>query len=235
MPPSVGVTKILPGGSCSVTTALPAGLLPILPTVTVAIMGTLGCMVVALNLTEVSKSGGLWSTCVITGPPVLSVVLGSWTPAGGVIVTVFWKVPDAGAVARTSIVTKPPAGNVATLVAILPLPLPAAQIAPALPTQVQVTPVKTAGSASTISAPLADAGPLLMATMRYVITPLGAMVVGPIFDTAISATSGGNAVMEVADALALFAGVGSMMPGGVDTLVLLTNVIAVAGAVPAMT
>ena len=91
---------------------------------------------------------------------LLLAVLGSVTPAGAVTLAVLVRVPVAlkDRVPVAVKVAVPPTARF-TVVAMLPLPLAAAQLEPAEAVQVQVTPVRLAGKVSVTEAPVTGLGP----------------------------------------------------------------------------
>src|SRR5436305_1920544 len=98
--------------------------------------------------------------------------VGSVTPAGTATVAVFDNVPDAPAVsvALTVYVIVLPAGIV-TVSLMLPLPLALKPVAPPLAVAVQVCVASAAGNVSVMVAPVTLLGPLLVATIVYVVLP----------------------------------------------------------------
>ncbi len=107
-------------------------------------------------------------TLVTTGPPLVVVSLftrlGSVTPDGGATLAVLDRLPLAGAVPTTVIVTLPPAGKFGMVaLTALPAAIDAGQAAPAVAlAQLVVTPVMLAGTLSVTTAPLAAPGPALL-------------------------------------------------------------------------
>src|SRR5215467_11972120 len=95
---------------------------------------------------------------------VLLVRVGSFVPLGGVTVAVLanWPVVPLGTVPLRVKVALAPLTRL-TVVAMLPLPLEAAQLLGALTVQVQVKPAaaRAAGSGSLTAAPVTSLGPLL--------------------------------------------------------------------------
>src|SRR5215468_1469357 len=96
---------------------------------------------------------------------VLLVRVGSLVPVGGVTVAVLanWPVVPLGTVPLRVKVAELPLTRL-TVVAMLPLPLPAAQAFGALTAQVQVKPApcRAAGKGSETAAPTTSLGPLLV-------------------------------------------------------------------------
>ena len=94
---------------------------------------------------------------------VLLAALGSVTPPGAVMVAVLDSVPVAEALS-VPVMVKVTAAPTGRFTSSLRLPLPeAVQVPPAEPTQVQVTPLREAGSVSATVAPVTLTGPALLA------------------------------------------------------------------------
>jgi hypothetical protein len=90
----------------------------------------------------------------------------SGIPAGGVIVAVFVSVPTAvEAIVPVSEYEAEPVASRETEELILPDPLAAAHVEPAVAAQVQVAPVNTTGSVSTTAMPGAFDGPAFCTVM----------------------------------------------------------------------
>ncbi len=103
---------------------------------------------------------------LVTSVALLLAGVGSVTPTGAAMVAVLLRAPAPDTVPLAMNVTDAPAGRF-TVVLMFPAPL-AAQLAPAVALQVQVTPPSAAGKLSTTVAPTTAVGPLLVATIVYV-------------------------------------------------------------------
>ena len=107
-------------------------------------------------VTERSAAGAIASLSVA----LLFAVSGSVTPAGAMTLAVLVRVPVAleERIPVAVNVAVPPTARF-TVVAMLPLPLAAAQLEPAEAVQVQAIPVRLAGKVSTTDAPVTGLGP----------------------------------------------------------------------------
>ena len=118
-------------------------------------------------MTAISAANGGVPMLVVT-VLVLLVGVGSVTPGGGVMVTVFVTGPVAGAVPRIVMMTLPPDGKRGieplTLLAVTARVMAAQALVPVPdePVHVAVTPVRPAGSVSLKVAPSAALRPLLI-------------------------------------------------------------------------
>jgi hypothetical protein len=123
---------------------------------------------------------------------LLSALLGSVVPDGGVTVAVFETLPVAPAatVPETCKVMLPPAGSIA-IVPLTVLPLMFIELGqaapPVAPLQLAVGFVIAAGKLSKNVALLAELGPALRITTVYTALPFGVKVAGPVFEIERSA------------------------------------------------
>ena len=143
----------------------------------------------------------------------------SVTPSGAATAAVLDNVPvePAEIAAVTENVTDAPTGR-STVALIAPLP-EAGHVPPPPPAHVQVIDVTPAGSASVTDAPVAVDGPVLVATIVYVVDCPGTAVVVPSDLEIVRSVCGVTVVVSVAE---LLAGVGSVTdPGSVMVAVLL--------------
>ena len=151
---------------------------------------------------------------------VLLVVVGSVTPVGAVIETVFVSEPvvPTAMVAVRVYVAEPPESRF-TVSLIDPEP-EAAHVEPDVATQVHVAPLSDGFSVSRTAAPTTLDGPLFDATIVYVtLVPGISVVVLSLFVTARSA-NGTNVSVSVD---VLFDGIGSVVPVGPAIDAVLTN------------
>jgi hypothetical protein len=106
-------------------------------------------------------------------------------------------------------VTLEPTGRF-TVSAIEPVPL-AVQDAPEAATQVHVAPVSSGGNVSTTEAPMTDEGPLLEATMVYVVEVPAVEEATPLVLVMTKSAEGESVLVSVAELLVV---IGSTTPLG---------------------
>jgi hypothetical protein len=155
---------VAPAGRASVTGALTAVDGPALPTTTVYVVLWPGMTAATPSVFVIDRSAVGFNVSVSVAELLAGV--GSVTPPGTAIAAVFTRLPVAVAttVAEIVNVADPPTGR-STMVAMLPLPLPAAQDPPPAGTHVHVTPESDAGMVSVTGAAVTADGPALAATI----------------------------------------------------------------------
>ena len=202
--------EVAPAGSASATGAFTAVDGPALPTTTVYVVLWPGTTEAIPSVLVIDRSAVGFNVSVSVAE--LFAGVGSVTPAGTATVAVLTRVPVAVAttVAEIVNVAVAPTGR-STVVAMLPLPLPAAHDPPPAGTHVHVTPLNDAGIVSvTVAADTAD-GPALLATTVYVTDVPGTSVNEPSVFVIDRSAVGFNVSESVAE---LFPGVGSVEPPG---------------------
>ena len=169
--------SVTPAGKASLTDTSVASETPVFATLTVYVAPPPG-VYVALPSSFVTASATAAASASMSVALSFAGLL-STTLAGALIVAVFAMDPLAfGAIcALTVYVAVPPFSSV-TASLIAPLP-PAAHDEPALATQVHETNVIAAGGVSTTLAPATPFGPLLCATIVYVVVPPGVALAVP--------------------------------------------------------
>ena len=212
--------EVAPPGSASATGAFTAVDGPALPTTTVYVVLWPGTTEAIPSVLVIDRSAVGFNVSVSVAE--LFAGVGSVTPAGTATVAVLTRVPVAVAttVAEIVNVAVAPTGR-STVVAMLPLPLPAAHDPPPAGTHVHVTPLNDAGIVSvTVAADTAD-GPALLATTVYVTDVPGTSVNEPSVFVIDRSAVGFNVSESVAE---LFPGVGSVTPPGAAIVAVFTNV-----------
>ena len=118
---------------------------------------------------KLSSSGqtGTAAVIVVVSVALLFAGTGSVVPAGVATVAVFDRVPVAvpDSVPLTTNVADPPAPNVTVVLMLLPVPEATLQVDPIVAVQLQVTPVRVAGTVSATTALVTVAGEMLVATI----------------------------------------------------------------------
>jgi hypothetical protein len=195
----VHVAPVSPAGNVSVTVAPVTADGPTLVAIRVYVTGLPGVsevtpLVLVMRRSAVPLSESVSVAELLAGVP-------SATPDGVAMVAVFTNEPVAvGAMLASNVyVTFVPAGRF-TVSLIEPVPL-AVHDAPEAATHVHVAPVSSDGKVSTTEAPMTDDGPLLEATIVYLVVVPAVEAVTPLVLVMTRSATGLSVLVSVAELL----------------------------------